>query len=164
METASQRGTLYHEILEKVNFENVNSVQDIKQFIDCNFTAEQISLLEDIKPESIYSNILKLKELITTSSQILKEQKFVMNVKYNEIADGNVTDKILVQGIIDLIIIKNNEVVLIDYKLTNNDKETIKTKYQKQLNLYALALSKRFKNIPIKKYILNLNRNEIIEM
>jgi len=62
-----------------------------------------------------------------------------------------------------MIIIKENEIILIDYKLTNKTITQIKENYDKQLKLYEIALSKRF-NCSIKKYILNLNKAELIEM
>lgn len=161
-ESASDRGTLYHEILEKINFNNVNSEADVKQFIECNFAQEEIACL-GILYSNIYNNIQKLKELIE-NNKILKEQKFVMKIKHSEIAGGDIDDNILVQGIIDLVIIKQNEIILVDYKLTTKQTQSIIEKYKKQVDLYALALSKQFKNVPIKKYILNLNKEELIKM
>ncbi|MDY2696396.1 MAG: PD-(D/E)XK nuclease family protein, partial [Eubacteriales bacterium] len=94
----------------------------------------------------------------------LKEQKFVMCVNYNEVVDSSITDKVLIQGIIDLAIIKPDKIVLIDYKDSNKSPADIKNTYQKQISLYELALKKQFKNTPITKLILSLKTNQIIEM
>ena len=58
---------------------------------------------------------------------------------------------------------KENEIVFIDYKMSSKSNTYLKEKYQTQLQLYEYALSKRF-NKQIKKYILNLNKNQLIEM
>ena len=87
-----------------------------------------------------------------------------MCVNYNEVVDSSITDKVLIQGIIDLAIIKPDKIVLIDYKHSNKSPADIKTTYQKQISLYELALKKQFKNTPITKLILSLKTNQIIEM
>lgn len=163
-EKASERGTIYHKILEKINFNNVNSIGDIKTFIECNFSQEEIQSLGGLNANNIYNNICSIKQFIQNNDTVLKEQKFVMNIRYNEIADTDIQDKILVQGIIDLIIIKEKNIILIDYKLSNKSGDYLKQKYDKQLNLYELALKKGFPNKQISKYILSLNKNEIIKI
>ena len=64
----------------------------------------------------------------------------MMYVPHNQIISGGVEDKILVQGIIDLIVVKGNEITIIDYKLTNiKNTEKLKQKYTTQLKCYAYA-------------------------
>lgn len=60
------------------------------------------------------------------------------------IYDENINEKILVQGIIDLFYItQDDEVILVDYKtdyVPEGKEETLKEKYQKQLDLYKMAI------------------------
>lgn len=164
-EKTSDAGTLVHKVLEEINFSNVNSTSDVKIFIECNFSQEEINkLLTYMSYEQIFNNILSIKNLILPESKILKEQKFVMNVPYNQVVSSNITDKILVQGVIDLLVINNNNICLLDYKLSKKTNQQIKETYKKQLDIYSLAISKGFKNFKIKKYILNLYQNELILM
>ena len=164
LETSSQLGTLYHKVLEDVNFNDINSVNDVSLFLDCNLSDEEKELFKDISIDNVYKNISILKDECKTSKNILKEQKFVMKVKHSDLVDGGYDDKILVQGIIDLVAVFNDKIVLIDYKLTHKPNNDIISKYKKQLSIYKLALSKNFKNIPIYCKILNLYKNELINI
>lgn len=57
-----------------------------------------------------------------------------------------------------------DEVLLIDYKYTSKDDEQIRQVYNKQIYLYELALKKRFKDKTIKKVIVNIKKNTLINM
>ena len=163
-EKANDVGTLYHSVLEKINFKDMNNSQDVQDFCECNFSDTELKVLNEIGYENIYNNINILKQYITPTDRVLKEQRFVMCVNYNEVVDSSITDKVLIQGIIDLAIIKPDKIVLIDYKHSNKSPADIKNTYQKQISLYELALKKQFKNTPITKLILSLKTNQIIEM
>ena len=164
LETPSDKGTLYHKILENINFNNVNSVGDVKQFIECNLSEDEKNLFSDIPCENVFNNIQVLKQYTHNAKNILKEQKFVMNVKHCDLVDGGYENKILVQGIIDMVAVFDDKILLIDYKLSHKPNLSLKEHYKKQLAIYKLALSKRFKEIPIVSKILNLYTNELIDI
>lgn len=163
-EGANDLGTLYHSVLEKIDFNNVNSALDVQDFIECNFAIEEIEQLKNIGYNNIYNNICLLKSYISSGDKILKEQKFVMRVPYCQVANSNCLDNVLIQGVIDLLIIKQNQIIIIDYKLSSKQEEQIASTYQKQLYLYGLAVEKYFKNLPVKKLILSLKTSKIIDM
>ena len=87
-----------------------------------------------------------------------------MRVKHNEAVEGGEDCFVLVQGIVDLLAIKRNEIILIDYKYTQKGDAQIIQTYQKQLYLYELALKKRFGNKKIKKIIINWAKNSCIHI
>ena len=163
-EKANENGILYHSLLEKIRFDEINNVQDVKDFVECNFSNEEIKIINEFGFDKIFKNILKLKTFINKGDKVLKEQKFVMKIPYGEINNSDNKENVFVQGVIDLMVISNNGIILIDYKLSNKSSNTIKQRYAKQLSLYATAINKMFKNLPISKYILSLNTCEIIEM
>lgn len=163
-EKSNDIGTLYHSLLEKIDFFDMNSIQDIQDYIECNYQEHEIEIFKKLNYENILKNIQILKRIITPQDKVLKEQKFVMCVPYNQVSNSPNTSKVLIQGIMDLIIIKNNKIILIDYKLTHKNKQQIIDTYYKQLELYSLALSKRFKNMQIERLILNLYQGEIINI
>ena len=163
-EKANHLGTLYHKLLEQINFNEVSSANDINDFIEYNFTDEEKNLFKHINPQTVLNNIILIKKLITKNSRIMKEQKFVMSVPYNQITlNKEITENILIQGIIDLLIVNDDNVILIDYKLTHKTTDAIKNSYEKQIQLYSTAISKQF-NLPIKKYIINLYKSQLIEI
>ena len=64
------------------------------------------------------------------------------------------SNKVLVQGIADLVVIKEKEIVLIDYKTTKfKTEEMFKKKYKTQLEIYAKAIEKFYNKPVYKKYI-----------
>ena len=42
------------------------------------------------------------------------------------------------QGVIDLFIIKNNKIILIDYKYSNNNAEKLIKNYENQIKYYKI--------------------------
>ena len=87
-----------------------------------------------------------------------------MQVPYNEIEDSDITDKVLVQGVCDLIVIKNDKTILVDYKFSNHSESDLIRTYYKQLMLYkksaTYALSKQIDEC----YILSLKPCELIKV
>ena len=73
--------------------------------------------------------------------------------------------EILVQGVIDLVAVKDNEAILIDYKLSKiaSDEDLVK-KYKKQMHLYALALENALKLNVKKVYLVNILQERCVEL
>ena len=156
---SSDKGTRIHKVLELVDFEKINSLEDLKLWLQFFYDNKQIDSL-DFDFEKLYNNITVLKNIC--KGKILKEKTFVMKVRYSDVVDSTFADKILVQGIVDLIILGKNNIV-IDYKLTSilDDEKLIKT-YFKQLKLYKMAVEKSFNICVDEVYIFNLNKNKLI--
>lgn len=86
-----------------------------------------------------------------------------MYIPYNEIyKDSDVTDKILVQGVIDLLIEFEDKIILIDYKLSRASSKELKERYKMQLQLYKLAIEKAYNKKVEKSLIYNIITGEII--
>ena len=68
-----------------------------------------------------------------------------------------------VQGKIDLVAIGEKDAVIVDYKLSGAPREVLIERYRAQLDLYALAVEKRF-GVKAAKYIFVLGRNETIAL
>ena len=97
-------------------------------------------------------------------SNILKEQKFVMNIPHNEVVKNGTDDEILVQGIVDLIILGKKN-ILIDYKLsTQKDNQRLVDKYALQLHLYKKATEHALGVKIDEVYILHINKKELVRI
>ena len=91
---------------------------------------------------------------------LYKEQKFCY------LADPSLVDydisnelngKVLVQGIIDLMAIKDDSCILIDYKLSSiTDETTLINNYKKQLLLYKTAIENNLKITVTKVCLINI--------
>lgn len=158
-------GNAYHHTLEKIPF-SLNSVKEVHNKI-VNLIENQdlnLNVYSYIEDEKIFKAIENIKTLIEKDDKIFKEKVFLMNIAYNDVSKTKVDDKILIQGIIDLMIEKENEIILIDYKTSRlNDAGLIK-KYSLQLKLYEKAISEKFKNKKITKYIYSIFLDKLINV
>ena len=79
--------------------------------------------------------------------------------------DARVSDEILVQGVIDLFILKKDKATLIDYKYSNTkDKQRLLSRYKTQLNLYKKALVSGLGVKVEEIFLLNLKSGDLIEI
>lgn len=151
-------GNLYHLIMEKIDYKNIFTKEDVDNFLN---DAVEKHLIEKNNVELVDPNkILKacefLKSIIKTEDVVLKEKSFMMYLPANLLVNTAQTSKVLVQGVADIVIIKSDQIVLIDYKTTKFKTEKMfKEKYETQLNLYAKALQEFYEKPVLKKYIFS---------
>lgn len=161
----NELGSLYHKIMELYDFNDVVNIQNIKTIIkkikEQNIFDEQT--INAINFDIVIKNLKLLKELCKDSTT-LKEQTFVMQVPYSEIEDSDINDKVLVQGVCDLIIIKNNKTILVDYKFSNLNESSLINKYYKQLLLYKKSATYALGRQIDECYILSLKPCELIKV
>ena len=144
-------GTAYHKYMQYINFSNDenNICEQIKKMKDIGIISTQESNLVD--ESKIVKAVLQVCKLINNRDVVSKEKQFLAYMPANELVNTNKENKILIQGVADLIIIKDNEIYLIDYKTSrlNNDMEFV-NKYSTQLNIYAKAIE-HFYGLPVTK-------------
>ena len=86
----------------------------------------------------------------------------MMYVPYKDVVESDVDDKVLIQGVVDLIIERENTIDIVDYKFSKLPAELLKQKYSEQLNLYKLAVERAF-NKPVEHvYIYSINSGELV--
>ena len=140
-------GTHYHKSLEMLDFTKAY---------------EKNTDFEDVDYSKIEKAHKVIKDLVKDSVNIKKEAEFMMYVPYNKIVESDVDDKVLIQGVVDLIIEKENYVILVDYKFSSLPTNKLKEKYAEQLNLYKNAIELAF-NKPVEQmYIYSINNAELI--
>ena len=159
---STQLGTLYHKVMEHISFD-AQSMEDIQKEID--------RMVEQGIIEKSNASLIKLEQLYKVmNSQTLKdaskgrcmrEYKFTMYTPANTVIDNTTsTDKVLVQGVLDLLYESNGTINLIDYKLTRKTGEVLKNTYKKQLYLYKKAFESAFKKKIDHLGILSLTTGE----
>ncbi|MDD4816001.1 MAG: UvrD-helicase domain-containing protein [Clostridia bacterium] len=152
-------GILYHKVLEIADFKKITKLDDISTLLINNFEEKEIMLLNK---EKIFDCITLLKKF--KFYKILKEQKFMMYVPHNEIIKNGANDKILIQGIIDLILLGDKN-ILIDYKYSLiNEENKLINKYQTQLKLYKMAVEKVLDKRIDEVYLLNIYTQKLIKL
>ena len=120
-----KKGNAYHKTMELLSFSL--PFEDAYAQVE-KAEIEDFNLVEKSKIEKCYNKILPL----INGAKIYKEKSFI----YND--NGR-----LVQGIIDLFLLKDDEVVIIDYKtssLFNLSQEKTLLEYRVQVGIYAKAV------------------------
>lgn len=145
-EDKAQIGTHYHKALEELDFEKVY---------------EQNTNFDDVDYAKVEKAYNVLSKLIKNSIKHYKEADFEMYLPYSELVDSCIDDKVIVQGVVDLIIERENDIDIVDYKFSNLKIESLKEKYAEQLELYKKAVENAFKK-PVKNtYIYSVNTGEL---
>ena len=148
--TSATLGTTYHKAMQLIDF-NLDTEQQIYQFLSDKMDIDELNSIDCGK---ILACLRSLRPLVNQADEVLREQDFMLYVPYNAVVQSNTTDKVLVQGIIDLVLIKGNEATLIDYKLTNiRDPKKLAQKYALQLKCYTMAIQNS-KGVTVTKKIL----------
>ena len=70
--------------------------------------------------------------------------------------------KVLIQGTIDLLCVDENYAYVLDYKYSSKNAKSLKERYKKQLDLYALAVEKVLGVKVKEKRIINLLSGESV--
>lgn len=119
--TSSEKGTLMHLILQKVNLKedyNLERLENLRQELIAKKFISQLQA-KSINLEKIQNFLnTELAKQIKTAKQVEKEKAFCTKILAKEIYENaGESDEILVQGIIDLYFINSeDELILLDYK------------------------------------------------
>ena len=121
---------------------------------------EQISILKEKLDKICSMDVFNM----VKDYSLYKEKDFFVGVPYNLISKESSDKKVIVQGTIDLLAIKDNKAVIIDYKLSQIAKdEDLINKYKTQLALYAYAV-KTLLNLEVECYLVNILSQRLIKI
>ena len=88
---------------------------------------------------------------------LYKERKFCALIPASELNLSTSNEEVLVQGIIDLLAVKDGKAILVDYKLSAiASDEDLKAKYLTQMQLYKKAIESVLKLRVEEIVIINL--------
>ena len=161
-ETGINRGITAHKILEMLNFDTLDNddfTSQVKNMVENNIlTNEDVSLVDLSKLESA---VLSFKDRVK-GKKLYREQNFIALLDSKTVLD-RAEEGVLVQGIIDLLVVGDDGAEIIDYKYSSLKGENLKTRYLKQLDLYALAVENSLKIKVNKKTLVNVLSGECID-
>ena len=159
---ANERGTAYHKFLENLDF-NAKSADNelIRQLSQGVLLPEQAKLLDKNTLQKIVNSGVFAR---LDGYKIYREQPFVAGFSAKEVGYKKAEGEILVQGIIDLLAVKGDEAIILDYKATGKSREEMLGKYKTQLEIYKKAVENVMK-LKVKKTILfNVFTCETVEV
>ena len=159
----AERGTAYHKVFQGIDFSNKNNFNEQLNNILNNVLSNSERELID---KEIVSKVLDLPffKTIDGNDKVLKEREFYAKLPA-KLTNQNASDDdfFMLQGVIDLIIIKENEIFVLDYKTGKISDEKLK-KYSLQINLYSDVVEKVFKRPITKKLLCFIDSQKIIEI
>lgn len=159
--TGSDRGTLYHKVLELLKLSRVNSYDDL--LVELKYMADNGRITSDdigrLNIHNIYkftqTDVAKRVMMAELAGKLYKEKQFVIGLKASEVYPDQDSDEIiLVQGIIDVFFEEAGELVLLDYKsdIVREEAQLI-DRYRVQLIYYKKALE-QISNKRVKEMII----------
>jgi ATP-dependent helicase/nuclease subunit A len=159
---ASKLGTIYHNIMQRIDFFKDVTKETIEGIIS------KLNIDDNYKKFVNVNKILTCVDKIKTFNiiSVKKELPFLSYLPYNFIFNkATEKDRILIQGVADLIIDNGKETILIDYKTTKaKNPDCLVEQYKVQLQLYKVCLEKAL-NISISStYIYSFYFDDFIKI
>ena len=137
--TDNEKGNIAHKFLECFDFYSGESVSvQARKIIDSGVLSSEdlnkinLSRIENALNSDVFEQI--------KGYALYREKSFLVQVPAKTLIGANSDENILVQGIIDLLAVKDGVAYIVDYKYSALDKASLKARYEKQLNLYAYAV------------------------
>ncbi len=162
----TQIGTALHKAMELVDLA-LDGEEEVGEWLDNMVEGDLMSkaqrqLVDDsLIAECLTNPIVRL----ARTHKHYREKEFMLNIPACEVLDGVKTDdKILLQGVIDLLIEQDNGYIVVDFKYTRKSDEAIIQSYQKQLDIYALAVESCTGKKVLGKYIVVIGDNRVVEI
>lgn len=166
-----QEGIAYHKVLEliDINKADLKEVEDqIAKFEDQGIIEKNsvdYKLVHKIIADEIFN--------LARNGNIAREQKFyyrdnassIIEIASISSGDKNVPDdEITVQGVIDVVITCGKEVIIVDYKYSQEGVDKLIKQYSNQVNLYRAAVESVLGIDVTQAYIINIRTGEKIQI
>lgn len=160
--TATMFGTLLHNVMQRIDFNDFN-IDIVLNAVEEKYKKKVRFYLEQFKESDLFFEI-------KNSKRIWREMPFNLSMNvgdvYSDVKDESKDDKVLIQGVIDLYF-ENEEgdLVLVDYKTDKLDSEVEFVKrYKVQLDYYKKALETLTQKHVSKVIIYSFNLNKEINL
>jgi len=132
-------GDSYHHALAFYDYSK--DISQLSEFL----SPEEYGLLNQEKLKKFLDSSLgQLFVKAYKENTLYREQHFMQEVEYEKLFPedgGENVEKVILQGIIDAFIMEEEGIILVDYKTDRvKDREELKNRYQKQIDLYSEAL------------------------
>ncbi len=165
---ATDIGNATHKVMELINFNKTDTITQIDEEIE-RLVAEKIIdsvSAKNVSRQKIFNFFSSdIGKRLKKADRVFREAPFTMPVTASVIT-GNKEDSgesVIVQGIIDCFFFEDGKAVIVDYKTDKNtDRQTILNRYKTQIDIYAVAISKKYFLKNLEKCIYLFENNDII--
>lgn len=160
--TSAEKGTALHTVMQHLPLDEPLNKMEIEELIERLVEKEIMTRVEadivDIEAiEQFYQT--EIAQMMMESTEIQREVPFSLTLPASEVYanwESDTDEKVLIQGVIDCLIPKDDGWIILDYKtdaidseVTDSLREQLIGRYETQLNLYRQALEEIWKQ-PVK--------------
>ena len=159
----AEKGIIAHKIMECFDFNSdLDIYAQVKHMLENQIlTQEQV---QKVNLERIQNAISSGAFNEVKGTKLYREKMFLTCIDASIVTQTTSKEQIVLQGVIDLLSIDNDGAIIIDYKYSSLDSQSLIKQYHKQLELYAYATEKVL-GINIKKMIIvNLFTGQTIKL
>ena len=162
-------GTALHAVMQYIHYKPYTSTEDVRielqrllqeQFI----SKEQADAVDEQSIVRFFTTEIGQKAL---DRNILREFKFTVLQDAGEYFAGEISDKVLLQGVVDLAILENDGITVVDFKtdkVTIDSMESVAEGYFPQVRAYSRAMEQIY-DLPVKQSLLYFFRTgEFVEI
>lgn len=167
--SAAEKGTAVHLFLQHADYIKASESleEEIKRLEDLEFiSSETAELLDRDKLIKFFES--EIFPLVTDKNSIreIRLTDFIYAHELNPDLPSELSDEIVVvEGKADCVVVKNDGVILIDYKSDKiSDPKALVERYATQLKLYKRALERKFNKPVLKMYVYSFHQNAVIEV
>ncbi|WP_054200621.1 helicase-exonuclease AddAB subunit AddA [Clostridium baratii] len=176
--SAAERGTAMHFVMQKIDYDRVDSLENIKIQLEEMLQNELLTKDEfkAINPYKIYNffkcdlgkNILKV---YNEGGIIHRELPFFTRISASKVKEDiskeSYSEEVRLQGVIDLFFELDGAIILVDYKtdyVEDNIEEEMNRRYKIQLDYYSDAIKKITGKVVNKRYLYLFYIDKAIEL
>lgn len=151
-------GTAYHAFLERADLSADPAAEAAR--IAPQLRAEGYAPID----EGVAAGILRMPVFGQLAGyELRREQEFLLSVPACEVMDTPSEDELLVQGVIDLLAVKGEECIVIDYKYSSHGEARLLADYAPQLRIYVAA-ARRVPGVKrVRAYIVNIKASFLVQ-
>ena len=165
----SARGSLIHSFMQYANLENAtnNISKELNRLVSEGYIREEyINTIDIYSIENFLMGDLGQRMV---KGKTEREYSFISSIDASLVVENLPQElqkeQIIIEGVVDCLIFEEDGIILLDYKTDKVDNGNIlKERYQKQLELYKMAIEKRFSMKTLKMYIYSFYLNEVVEV
>ena len=176
--SGAEKGTAMHFVMQKIDYEKVGSLKDIKLQLEDMvknelLTKDEFKAINPFKVFNFFKSDIGKRALKVYEDDgvIRRELPFYTSIDVKDIKDNiedeSINESVRLQGVIDLFFEENGEIILVDYK-TDYVKEDIEDemnkKYKIQMDYYTKALEKMTGKRVSKRYLYLFYIEKAIEI
>ena len=157
-----ESGIAAHKLLENLDFSAIGDFDgQVERLKNSGITTEEELALID--PERIKASLIK-NEISGISGEVYREQDFIVYAPADLLFGSDSKENVLLQGRIDLLVVRKDGAEVIDYKYSSLTGESLVRRYKKQLDLYAYAVENALKIKVVAKRIINVLTGENVSV